>query len=99
MGQARVVLYFSDYEGFGRPPVEAVLAGAAPVYSSIPATREVMGHCGFPFDNSSYESFAAALRQALVTPPDQIHAWADQLLARHNWKAVANRVLTALNSA
>jgi len=99
MGRVRVVLYFSDYEGFGRPPVEAVLAGAAPVYSDIPATREVMGGCGWAFDNSDYESFAAALRRGLATPPDQIKVWADQLLARHNWKLVANRILTSLKAA
>jgi glycosyltransferase involved in cell wall biosynthesis len=99
MGRVRVVLYFSDYEGFGRPPVEAVLAGAAPVYSDIPATREVMGGCGCPFSNGDYESFAAALRRGLATPPEQIQAWEDQLLARHNWKDVANRILTSVNAA
>lgn len=99
MGRARVVLYFSDYEGFGRPPVEAVLAGAAPVYSDIPATREVMGDCGCSFNNNDYESFAAAFRRALTIPPAQIQVWADQLLARHNWNAVANRILTALDTA
>jgi glycosyltransferase involved in cell wall biosynthesis len=99
MSQARAVLYFSDYEGFGRPPVEAVLAGAAPVFSAIAATREVMGGCGCPFDNSDYESFATALRQALATTPEQLRVWANELLARHNWNTVADRILTALESA
>jgi hypothetical protein len=99
MGRVRAVVYFSDYEGFGRPPVEAVLAGAAPVYSDIPATREVMSGCGCPFDNADYESFAAALRRALTTTPDQLQVWADQLLARHDWKNVAQRILTALAAA
>jgi hypothetical protein len=58
-----------------------------------------MGGCGWAFDNSDYESFAAALRRGLATPPDQIKVWADQLLARHNWKLVANRILSALNEA
>jgi glycosyltransferase involved in cell wall biosynthesis len=99
MSQVRAVLYFSDYEGFGRPPVEAALAGAVPVFSNIPATREVMGGCGCPFDNADYESFAAALRRALTTTPEQLRVWADQLLARHNWDDVANRILTALDAA
>lgn len=96
MSEARVHLYFSDYEGFGRPPVEAILAGAAPVFSDIPATREVMGDCGCPFDNSNYESFAAALRRALTITPEQLRLWAGQLLARHNWNAVADRIVAAL---
>jgi len=99
MGQARAALYFSDYEGFGRPPVEAVLAGAAPVFSDIPATREVMGECGCSFDNSDYQSFASALRRALATTPDQLKGWADLLLARHDWNAVANRILEGLETA
>jgi len=96
MSRARVVLFFSGYEGFGRPPVEAALAGACPVYSSLPVTREVMGDCGYSFDNASYESFATALRQALKISPDQLQLWADKLLARHDWSEVAERVVSAL---
>jgi glycosyltransferase involved in cell wall biosynthesis len=96
MGRARVVLSFSDYEGFGRPPVEAALAGACPVYSSIPTTREVMGNCGYSFENASYESFAAALQRALEVDPVTLQKWADALASRHNWQAVADRVVAAL---
>ena len=38
LGRARVVVYVSEYEGFGMPPIEAVLHGACPVYSALPAT-------------------------------------------------------------
>ena len=99
LARASVVLYFSDYEGFGRPPVEAVLAGACPVYSDLPVLREVMAGCGAPFANASYESFAAALRCALATRPQQLRIWADELLARHNWDAVAGRIVVALSEA
>jgi glycosyltransferase involved in cell wall biosynthesis len=99
MARARVVLSFSDYEGFGRPPVEAALAGACPVYSSIPTTREVMGDCGYSFDNTSYESFAAALHQALKIDPAQISVWSEKLAARHDWNVVADRVVNALVAA
>jgi glycosyltransferase involved in cell wall biosynthesis len=96
IGKSRVVVFFSDYEGFGRPPVEAVLAGSCPVYSDIPATREVMCGCGCAFDNSSHESFTAALQRALATTPEQLRVWGDELLSRHNWNAVADRILPAL---
>jgi glycosyltransferase involved in cell wall biosynthesis len=96
MSRARVVIFFSDYEGFGRPPVEAVLAGACPVYSDIPTTREVMNRNGCPFDNASYESFASALDKALAAAPGQIRQWAEELARRHSWDAVAERVATAL---
>ena len=96
MGRARVVVFSSEYEGFGRPPIEAVLAGACPVYSDIAATREVMGGRGCPFDNGDYPSFAAALRQALAAPPAQLRVWAEELLGLHNWDAVAGRIVPAL---
>jgi glycosyltransferase involved in cell wall biosynthesis len=99
MGRARVVLSFSNYEGFGRPPVEAALAGGCPVFSDIPASREVMGDCGYSFDNASYESFAAALGKALTVRPEQLQVWADKLAARHNWNIVADRVVSALSVA
>jgi glycosyltransferase involved in cell wall biosynthesis len=96
MGRARAVVFFSEYEGFGRPPVEAVLAGACPVYSDIPATREVMSGCGCPFENGHYRSFADAIHRALSVRPQQLQDWSQHLLARHNWDAVADRVLGAL---
>ena len=99
LARARAVRFFSDYEGFGRPPVEAVLAGACPVYSDLPVLREVMAGCGAPFGNESYESFAAALRRALGTRPEQLQNWAEELLSRHDWDAVAGRIAAALSAA
>jgi len=99
LSRARALVFFSDYEGFGMPPVEAALAGACPVLSDIPATREVMGDCGYSFNNISYESFWAALDSALKCPPQQIAAWADTLLARHNWTRVLDRFVAGLQAA
>jgi len=36
VAEARTIVYFSDYEGFGMPPVEAVIAGTNAVYSDLP---------------------------------------------------------------
>jgi glycosyltransferase involved in cell wall biosynthesis len=99
MRGARVVVYFSEYEGFGMPPVEATLDGACPVYSDLPPTREVMRGAGFDFENSSYQSFAEAMNAAMRTPPEQVEVWARELLARHNWDNVAKRVIEALTKA
>jgi glycosyltransferase involved in cell wall biosynthesis len=97
--QARALVYFSDHEGFGMPPVEAVLAGACPVFSSLPATREAMGEAGLPFSNTEYGSFKMAMNRALAIAPDVIAGWAEKLLARHQWRCVAERVVTALSEA
>lgn len=96
LAEARALVYFSDHEGFGMPPVEAAIAGACPIYSDIPATREVMQGRGFCFSNEDYKSFAAALDEGLRISPQQVAAWADELLARYNWRDVAERVVSIL---
>lgn len=96
MRQAAVVVYFSTYEGFGMPPVEGTLAGAAAVYSAIPAMSETMGECGFRFANDSFEQFAKAMDAAMTATPDQLAAWRSQLTARHQWPSVARRIVEEL---
>jgi glycosyltransferase involved in cell wall biosynthesis len=95
--RARALVYFSDYEGFGMPPVEATLAGAAAVFSGLPSTGESMGDAGLPFSNNDFESFHRAMDRALILSSDATSAWADRLLARHTWQRVARRVVSALN--
>lgn len=93
---ARAVIYGSEYEGFGMVPVEALLRGAVPVYSRLPATTEVMAGAGVAFDNTSTASLLAALDQAMREPAQRISGQAAQLAARFAWPAVADRVITAL---
>jgi hypothetical protein len=97
--RSRVVVYVSEYEGFGMPPVEAVLEGTCPVYSDIPPLREVMGCAGFAFANSSSDDFAAAMDRALKVAFEEIEVWAVELLARHNWSHVVNTIVGELAGA
>ncbi|HTL56894.1 MAG TPA: hypothetical protein VL361_14530 [Candidatus Limnocylindrales bacterium] len=93
-----VLVFFSDYEGFGLPPVEAIMGGLCPVYSEIEATREVMAGMGCPFRNDSYESFAGALQTALATTAAQIEAWKEKLLIRFSWSRVRDQLVQTLVS-
>jgi glycosyltransferase involved in cell wall biosynthesis len=93
---ARTLVYFSEYEGFGMPPLEATVAGTCAVYSCIPAMSESMGNVGFPFNNESYESFAKALDSSLGTQEESVLEWADTLLARHNWRLVTHKFLEGI---
>lgn len=99
MARAQALVFFTEYEGFGMPPVEAALAGACPVFSAIPATREVMTDCGCSFDNRDYESFRGAMNSALVVSRERVAAWGEALLARHNWPVVAGRFIAGLRQA
>ncbi len=99
LAEAKVLLFFSKYEGFGMPPVEAMIVGTCPVFSDLPVTREVMGPRGFAFLNDSYESFAQAMSKALSVSETQIQLWAKQLLERHNWDKVVERITSGLVQA
>ncbi|HVU08797.1 MAG TPA: glycosyltransferase [Verrucomicrobiae bacterium] len=97
MRRARAIVYVSEYEGFGMPPVEAVMEGTCPVYSDIPPLREVMAGAGFSFSNNSKESFARAMQSALLTTPETIDLWSKQLLQRHNWQKVTEKILPEIS--
>lgn len=93
MRKSRAVVHFSDYEGFGMPPVESVLNGTCPVYSAIPVAVEVMGSCGCGFQNEEYESFFSAMSEALDISSARIQEWAQILMTLHNWRLVVDRIL------
>lgn len=96
ISEARALVFFSEYEGFGMPPVEAVLWGTPPVFSSIPSTDEVMAEAGYAFSNSNYATFSDALNRALLTPVDLVERWAEILLGRHNPELVVDRMMKAM---
>ena len=96
VARAKALVYFTEYEGFGMPPVESIIAGTCSVYSDIPCTFEVMQGMGARFKNDSYESFSSALKTAMQTPPQQLEEWTDKLLARHNWEIGAEKIVKAL---
>jgi glycosyltransferase involved in cell wall biosynthesis len=96
LAESRALLFFSAYEGFGMPPVEAMIAGTCPVFSDLPVTREVMGDRGYSFSNDSFDSFEQALNKALGVSDTQIQLWAEQLLRCHNWDKVVEKVINGM---
>ncbi len=99
MRACRTVVFTSEYEGFGMPPVEAVLGGSCPVYSNIPPMREAMREAGFAFDNDRYESFREAMEKAMKTSESVIQSWAGELSRRHSWPVVSDRIVKGLAAA
>ncbi|MBG86942.1 MAG: hypothetical protein CMO80_08595 [Verrucomicrobiales bacterium] len=92
----RVLVFFSEYEGFGMPPVEAALAGVCPVFSAIPVTTEVMMGTGCPFRNDDFDSFAKAMEEAKLVSESAVDEWGERLLKKHDWGGVADRVIEGL---
>jgi glycosyltransferase involved in cell wall biosynthesis len=56
----------SDFEGFGRPPIEAQLNGCPVLVSEIPAFRETLGEsCGYVQDYEDPDGVAASIQTLL----------------------------------
>lgn len=94
--ESRVLVFFSDYEGFGMPPVEAAISHVCPVYSNVAAVSKVMGRVGFSFENSEYDSFARAVENGLNCPESMIKEWSETLLKAHSWAKVSETIIDTL---
>lgn len=71
---ARMVVFPSDFEGFGLPAVEAQRLSIPLVISSDPALREVTGGHAVVAHSTRAEDLAAAMAAALEMTPAQIEA-------------------------
>lgn len=81
-----VTLYFSEYEGFGMPPLESWLAGVPCLASDIPPLRETIP-AEFLFSNDDQNSFLARLDAVLTSHFTPYAPIVD------NWSTVAERMV------
>lgn len=89
-GSVDVMLYFSTYEGYGMPPVEAAMRGVKALASDLPAHRENVP-VEWLFDNGSWDDFAAKLDGVLAE-----EAGKRAPLEPEPWRVVAGRVVEAM---
>ncbi len=61
----------SLHEGFGMPPLEAMVGKTLAVVSDIPVLREVVGSAGIYFDPYNIDDIAKAINKAINLPDDQ----------------------------
>jgi hypothetical protein len=65
--KSSALIYFSAYEGYGLPPIEALAEGLPAVASDLPPLREILPPA-CRFANDSYASFRSTLDAALSSP-------------------------------
>jgi glycosyltransferase involved in cell wall biosynthesis len=63
--RAAALAFVSRFEGFGIPPIEAMLAGTPVLASSHPVVREVVGDAALTVDESDPEAIAAGIERLL----------------------------------
>jgi glycosyltransferase involved in cell wall biosynthesis len=93
MSRARGLVFSSDLEGFGLPPLEALAAGMPAVWSRHSASAETM--CGLPggYGTESYDEFATALGWALRCEQAELDELSTQVRERYSWVSVGARTL------
>lgn len=83
---AHALVFPSDEEGFGLPPVEALACGTPVAATDSPAVREVLGDRAAFVDAGDMPGLVAAA-QALTRPAPAPPAWTWTDAARATWEA------------
>ncbi|WP_183101112.1 glycosyltransferase family 4 protein [Nocardioides pelophilus] len=92
---AGLVLFPSDFEGFGLPAIEAMRLGIPVVVSSDPALAEVTGGHAAVAASTSPDDLAAAVAEALRFTPEQLEA-GRRFTDGFAWRRTANVVRNSL---
>lgn len=96
---SHAVVYVSDAEAFGLPPLEGLSYGAVPVVADKPVCREVYGEHAFYSAEPSVAGIGAAMQEALTDERRRagILRTAPAITARYSWQAHAQRFLRIMS--
>lgn len=95
---ADLFVYPSFYEGFGFPPLEAMLAGTPAVVSFNSSLPEVVGQWATMIDPYNTPQLASVLQEMLLTPsrvPQSVRA---AIREKYSWDRAAKRTIKVLES-
>jgi len=95
MRSSRALVFNSEREGFGLPPVEAFALGTPAVFARTDVMEEVLGASPGGYTQGDYASFATAMDEVLALSSDDLLALRASILERYNWEAVAAQTLQA----
>ena len=92
---ARCLVYVSDREAFGLPPMEALSFGVPPVIADNELGHELFSEYAFYVKNNDIDGIAEGIRQAL-TQAEKIHKIktdGPEFVKKYNWKSFTDRFL------
>jgi glycosyltransferase involved in cell wall biosynthesis len=95
---AGLVVFPSDFEGFGLPAVEALRLGIPVVVSADPALAEVTGGHASVARSVGADDLRAAMEDALARTPEQREA-GRRYAGRYTWTGMARTIRTSLVQA
>jgi len=96
--RASVFAFFSEYEGFGLTPLEAMSSGVPPVVLDTPVAREVYAEAAFYVQPGDIAGAARLLERLLTDTGAARHVLerAPAVLSRYSWEETAARTLAHL---
>ncbi len=99
--QADLFLFASLNEGFGLPPLEAMVAGTAVLTSCVTAMPEVCGDAAWFVEPTDVERIFEGARRLLVEPElrADLILRGRQQARRHTWRDTAKHTLIAYRNA
>jgi glycosyltransferase involved in cell wall biosynthesis len=86
---ARALVFPSDEEGFGLPPVEALACGTPVVACDVPGVRDVLKGRATLVDPDDLDGLVAAA-EAAERPAPEPPAWTWEDAARATWQVYAD---------
>jgi glycosyltransferase involved in cell wall biosynthesis len=93
---AQALLYVSDREAFGLPPMEALIRGSVPIIAANDLGQELFGDNAFyVYNPNSIESTAEAIDQVLTNTDTRgkINSHAPEIAQKFSWQAHTERFL------
>jgi len=99
MSHAEGLVFPSEYEGFGLPPLEALLCGTPAVVADIPVMKEVLPKEGvFFFHKGNVNDMIRMIESVLLhgQNEEEMQRAAHEIRQRHTWHKAASCVLTAM---
>ncbi len=97
---ASVFVYPSFFEGFGFPPLEAMVCKTPVVVSNNSSLPEVVGQGGILIDPYNVDEIAYVIKNVLISKKLRSHVIknAEKEVAKFNWKKTAEQTLKCLTS-
>lgn len=100
--RAAVLVFLSEYEGFGFTPLEALAAGVAPLVLDTPIARETCGAAARYVPASATAADVAEALSELLTNGGARREIVERgipVLSRYDWDSTAAQTLTVLEEA
>lgn len=96
---ADLFVYPSFYEGFGFPPLEALLAGTPVITSYNSSLPEIVGEWATLIDPYNPGELAAVMQEVLEKPEQVPDEWRRQIRERYSWDTAARQTAVVIEGA